>query len=214
MLTLHKLVEREADLYVFNNYLVSDGKTPQIEKNDCPRGDNHRGYVLSNLFKVRMNAVWDKVYRREILLPTERILCQKITFGDDMYLNYQYISSCKIQRVLDTEKQIYYHYIGTESSVSCRKSDMRRIKDTMICLTALQEAIKHYPEFNLLEHAYDFCYGYMVRHFHNMIRSGDDALRDEVRSYDFSTVNIHRAASFKGMCYRLALKYGLFKWNL
>lgn len=213
MQTLHAMVQEEADLYVFNNYLVRNGQ-PFLEKHDCPQGgDNHSEYVLRKLFQIKMDAVWDKIYLREAFLPVKEKLPKAIMFGDDIYMNMKYIVSRKIHRALVMEKPIYYHYIGTESSVSLRKADINRISDTNICLAALEEAARHYPELNFLENGKDFCYGYMVRHLRNIIHQGDGAVLRSNAECDFSSVEVAKAASVKGFCYRLALKYGCYKWG-
>lgn len=38
MQTLHDMVQEQADIYIFNNYLVNQGQNTKIEKVDCPHG--------------------------------------------------------------------------------------------------------------------------------------------------------------------------------
>lgn len=212
MQTLHDIVQEQADIYIFNNYLVNQGQNTKIEKVDCPHGGDKTEYVLRRLFKATMNAVWDKIYYRDVFIPVKNSLPESIMFGDDMYMNFQYISLRKIQKAVVVEKPIYYHYVGTGKSVSDSKSTIKRIADTKICLMALEQAAQHYSEINLLENCKDFCYGYMVRHLRNISKQGDGVILKSNPECDFSAVKIFKATGLKGFCYRLALKSGCYKW--
>ena len=47
MQTLHDMVQEEADLYVFNNYLVHKDQKPFLEKHDCPQGGQSLGVCFT-----------------------------------------------------------------------------------------------------------------------------------------------------------------------
>ena len=65
--TIHKVIENDADIYILNNFLCETG-TNKIIKEKVFKSTGYRSIneIREQLLKMKMGAVWDKIYLKNI----------------------------------------------------------------------------------------------------------------------------------------------------
>ena len=212
---LHDAVRHPADLYIFNNFLNYIGKEEFYREKSLPKsGYVDLDWVFEEFLSVRMNAVWDKIYRRALFGEKVDIIPENIIFGDDTYLNNMYLSKIKTVYVYDAA--IYYHYIDSKSSVCSSEVTFKNLEDISVVFDSLS-VLKELPYFTKKrEEAFkDFHYGYYTRAIIALSQKG--LCKSEINSQIMNknimnNIQPFKASSFRGAIYRLILKYGWYKF--
>lgn len=210
ILTLHEVTEKLADYYVFNNYLVdAETKNIYVEKDFLITGYASLDWTLEHILHARMNAVWDKMFRRDLFGINADIIPQNIIFGEDIYINNRYLPHARSVYVMD--KAIYYHCLDTKTSVCARKATLRNLSDAEVVFNSLG-SYKEIPEATKkrLEAYRDYQYGYFVRAIASLYRNACSKSEIDTNIADYNiikNIRVHRACSIKGAIYRVILKY-------
>lgn len=61
-------------------------------------------------------VVWNKLYRRSIIMQNNLRFCEDVTLGEDFIFNLSYLTKCRKIRVL--HKKLYYYDCRSENSLS------------------------------------------------------------------------------------------------
>lgn len=111
---LNNAVANKADFYILNNQINIKGTSRfEIEKdfitNSNVSAETAWGWILTG----KAGAVWDKIYVAQYLKELE--LSDKITYGEDVYINCNYMN--KVKTVYTQNTASYMHYIDSPTSV-------------------------------------------------------------------------------------------------
>lgn len=214
MNVVHQAIEKPADLYLLNNYINYCGtKNFHKEKDNLITGYVSKEWFLRQLLRMKTGAVWDKIYRKNLFGFNADIIPENITYGDDIYINNQYIPSVKSIYVLD--RAIYYHYVDSGTSVCGKKASLNRLNDISIVFDSLDsvKSLEGIDEKDC-EAFRDFFYGYFVRTIASLVKQNIDRKQINENILEENIINniiLHDAVSLKGVVYRLILKYKLYK---
>ena len=213
MQVVHEITQNDADLYILNNYLNEVGTTNFYkEKNFDKDGFVQLDWLFDQFLHMRMNAVWDKIYKRELFGKNVDILSDTITFGDDAYINNQYLRF--VTRVYISDNAVFYHYVDSETSVCKSPATLKRLEDISIVFNSL-ENIKNLPyaTHSRIEAFRDFYYGYFVRTIVALKKNGitNTQINESITQYRImSNINPMNGKSIKGIVYRIILKKKLY----
>lgn len=206
---IHKAIENPADLYILNNYLNEAGtETFYKEKNLPETGYADMDWVFEQLLHVKMNAVWDKIYKRDLFGEKVDIIPENIIFGDDTYLNNKYLP--RVKKVFILDEAVFYHYIDSVTSVCGSNASFKRLNDISVVFDSLESVENLLGATSKRCEAYrDFYYGYYVRTIAALIKNGiqprniDNVLGDKKIMKNISPI---ASRSLKGVAYRMLLK--------
>lgn len=210
---LHKAVENKADIYVLNNY-INEPNSDRFhkEKSFISTGYMSVGWYIQQLLEVKMNAVWDKIYKRELFGKDADIIPEKITFGEDIYINNMYLPAVRSVYVLD--EAIFYHFVDSNTSVCASQATFKRLSDSDVVFNSLNGikslagvTKKYCEEFK------DFFYGYYARSISGLIKSGVDkkVIKENIgNNIVMRDISVVSARTLKGFVYRLLLKMNAY----
>ena len=214
MKILHKAVVNEADIYVLNNY-INEPNSDRFykEKNYICTGYKSVEWYINKLTQIKMNAVWDKIYKRELFGKDANIIPENITFGEDIYINNMYASS--VRSVYSLDEAVFYHYVDSNTSVCASKATFRRLSDSEVAFKSLNN-IKNLTGVSRkdCEMFKDFFYGYYSRSISGLIKSGVDKKEIDENignSIVMKNISVASARSFKGFAYRLLLRLNAYR---
>lgn len=126
MENLHKAVTHEADYFVLNNCTNKLGTSDfYTEKQNLKTGYTDLDWLYKKILSVSMNAVWDKIYVKNLFLSILDIISENINFGEDSYINMKYLPLVKQVYVQDTAD--YYHFVDSPTSVCARDISTKRL---------------------------------------------------------------------------------------
>lgn len=211
---LHEATENPADLYILNNYINYPGTDKFYkEKKNLNTGYVESTWLYNEILQVKMDAVWDKIFKRELLLDAAEILTENINYGDDTYINIKYLS--KVKRAYVYDVAAYYHIRDSITSVCATNIPITRLHEIDIVFNAGIDFYKeHVCSSQLIEAYKDVQYGCYMRTIVKLLH--EEIKRNEIlkkTKADMITNNIHilTASSLKGLIYRILLKYRLYK---
>ncbi|SEI84415.1 Glycosyl transferase family 2 [Propionispira arboris] len=124
-------IEHQADYYILNNkrnFFMHDGF--YIEKNFMGNGyiDLEQAYYW--ILNSMAGAVWDKVYVKSVLNEQNIIFDKFITYGEDVYINLQYLQGVKSVYVQDTAA--YIHILNSPTSVCENDVPIKRLDEIKV----------------------------------------------------------------------------------
>lgn len=125
---LKKALQNSADYYILNNkrnYIVNDGY--YIEKDFLYDGYISKKQIYEWYLSSKIGAVWDKIYVRKIIDNNKIRFDEKITHGDDFYINIKYLQS--VNTVYCQNTASYVHIIDSAVSVCSHDASMKRLYD-------------------------------------------------------------------------------------
>ena len=108
-----RLVESNKDLYLFDVNYMSNGKINKLESlenvNPFELEENANTYMLKNIMTTtRCNAVWNKVFKRELIMKNRIEFPVGITNGEDTVFLLNYYDKIRSMKYI---KNIFYLYI-------------------------------------------------------------------------------------------------------
>lgn len=210
---VHKALEHPADLYVLNNYLNQRGSDVfYVEKKLPANGYIELDWLVEQLLSVKMNAVWDKIYKRELFGENVDIIPENIIYGEDIYLNNQYLP--RVKAVYIQNSAIFYHYVDSNTSVCGRNASIKRLNDTTVVMKSIDalEGIKEASS-KRKECFKDCIYGVLLRNIAGLKKQGvanSDICQNLPAEFMVGNIKLHHACSVKGLVYRGILKYRCF----
>lgn len=210
---LHKATQQPADLYILNNYLNRIGTEDFYEEKKFPKtGYADMGWVMEEFLHVRMNAVWDKIYRRNLFGEQVDIIPENIIFGEDTYLNNKYLP--RVKKVYIYDAAIFYHFVDSVTSVCGSEVTFKRLSDAEVVFNSL-DAVKNLAGATnkRCEAFKDFYYGYYVRSIASLRRNNVSKADINANIHDkkiMKNIRVMKASSLKGKIYRMILRYGWY----
>lgn len=211
---LHKAVQNVADIYILNNYINEPNSDKFYkEKKDICTGYMHVEWYIKQLLEVKMNAVWDKIYKRELFGSGANIIPEKITFGEDIYINNMYLSAVRSVYVMD--EAIFYHYVDSTTSVCASEATFKRLSDSDVAFCSINhvKSLKGVEKKDC-EIFKDFFYGYYVRTIAGLIKSGVKKKEIKEKTSDnniIKGISVISAQTCKGVVYRLLIKINAYR---
>lgn len=211
---LHTAVENKADIYILNNYVNEPNSDRFYKEKSCIcTGYMSVEWYIQQLLGVKMNAVWDKIYRRELFGKEVNIIPENITYGDDIYINNMYLPAVRSVYVLD--EAVFYHYVDSNTSVCASKATFKRLSDSDVVFNSLITIKDMAGVSNKnCEKFKDFFYGYYARSISGLIKSGVNKkeIKENIGSnIVMKNISVFSARSFKGFVYRLLLKMDTYR---
>lgn len=126
-----KIVEYDADIVVCNHY-ESIGESDRLILNKIDKGYHNKESLVDNIYPQMLGgeefyewkmytAVWDKLFRRDILFSAQLVVDERITIGEDI--------ACVIPAMYEANSifvsdKSFYHYRQTTSSMVKKVSDV------------------------------------------------------------------------------------------
>lgn len=122
-----KIIKNDADFFVLNNKLVFEGDEKSvIEKDFLKTGYIDKEIAEKWIIGNKVGAVWDKIFKTEILKSVLDEEAIAINFGDDILLNLQYLKKC--DKVYCENSSSYIHYMDSLTSV-CKVISFKRLHE-------------------------------------------------------------------------------------
>lgn len=212
---LHKATENPADIYILNNYLNNVGTENFYIEKDLPQnGYIELDWLYDQILHIKMNAVWDKIYKRGLFGENVNIIPQNIIYGEDVYINNQYLPN--VNSVYIYNEAVYYHYVDSLTSVCGRDVTFKRLADASVAFDSLV-SIQHvkYCTNDGVEAFKDFYYGYFVRAISSLKKKGilSEEINSKIDSCEImKDISVKKGKNIKSKIYRFILKYKLFKF--
>ena len=120
-------IKNDADFFLLNNKLILEGdKKSFIEKDFLKTGNIDKKIVEKWIIGNKVGAVWDKIFKTEILKSVLDEEAIAINFGDDILLNLQYLERCS--KVYCENSSSYIHYMDSFTSV-CKAISFKRLHE-------------------------------------------------------------------------------------
>lgn len=213
--TLNSLVEflkdNEISLLCFNYYnTYEDGKkVKMLNMVDNELFISANGglinYLNGTYFKLFNSAVWNKVFRRDILLDHKIVFDSNKRIGEDLLFNMEYFLN--VRKICLFDKSIYNYY-QQENSVMRRYNDYFLI-DLMAYLSSFYNIIKKY-ELNIPEKEISV---FFISRFFGLLNNESNG-----KEFNKGLSNLHEFVSFcsnhgffkKIEFMKLSFKYKLF----
>lgn len=132
--------KQEPDLLVFDaNVRDQENNIKQVITCDELRKQNMNFQNDREL--IYMNtALWNKIYKRQIISEKQLIFSENITIAEDLLFNYIYILEC---RNVEYEKKVLYNYIQRKNSAMQGAGRNRDV------LKAFEQLIEYYKKVNM-----------------------------------------------------------------
>ena len=137
---LTEILKNKADLYVLNNYL-SEFESGQYWPEDHGFADGSTDIceIRKKIMSMQMGAVWNKVYKTDLLKKAVEDVSLRMNLCDDSYINMMYLTEASTVYVSKTA--VYYHVIDSRSSVCANNISMYRLHE-IDELYKVQEKVK------------------------------------------------------------------------
>lgn len=119
-------VSHKADYYILNNKLVNLNKELYVEKNFLKNGYIEKKIAERWVLTNKAGAVWDKIYKNELLKELVKNLTLKIVFGDDVFINIVYLEN--VRDVYCHNSSSYIHNRNSSTSV-CKQYTYKKLDE-------------------------------------------------------------------------------------
>lgn len=182
------IVEADADLVIggqsrdifnTNSHIISNipagryegERLKELQKNMLSYGE---------FFRIGITTyVWNKLFKRELLLTYQDAVNNSITIGEDAAVVYPYIMACKKVCVIDNCE---YHYRQREDSMLKKSASYQKEAEGLKLLYShLCDFAKQYPkEYRLKEQIDDFVLGICIMRSGGILKE----LQEEYSPYD------------------------------
>lgn len=210
---MHKAIDHPADLYLMNNYLNKPGTEEFYIEKELTTGYSDMNWFMDQMLHVRINAVWDKIYKRALLEKAMDKLKENIIFGDDTYINNGYLRY--VNSVYIMNETTYFHYVDSSTSVCGRKVKPELLKEISIVFDSLSFISDIEGVTKKGCNAYrDFYYGCYARAIASLLNQGFEKKDINILTQKndiMKKIFIFEATSLKGFVYRIILKFKLYR---
>lgn len=132
---LNNAVANKADFYILNNQINTKGTSRfKIEKDFITNSNINVETVWEWILTGKAGAVWDKIYVAQFLKELE--FSEKITYGEDVYINCNYMD--KVKTVYTQNTASYMHYIDSPTSV-CKVKKFNQLDEIEYLYEVIQK---------------------------------------------------------------------------
>lgn len=121
--TMLDMMSQNVDLIICGHRIVQEGHAiSHGETVDCVVTDLDMDGLWGEVFGQLNNAVWNKLYRAELLrdirFPTD------LHHGEDLIFNLEYLTKCRRGRIISTK---FYNYLKRKDSVTTSKFSEKKL---------------------------------------------------------------------------------------
>lgn len=138
---LREETKKKADIYIFDNYLIQRETNQQrYEESGFKKGYSDIIEFKKQIIGARNAAVWNKLYRTELLRRATENASVRINMCEDIFLNMLYlpVANC----VYVSGKALYFHIVDSPTSVCARDISLYRLQEINL-LYQLEEKVKN-----------------------------------------------------------------------
>ncbi len=151
MKELHKAIENKAEYYILNSkYSIVNKKELKVQKknfeNEFINIDKATEWILCGID----GYLWDKIYVSDIIRKNNIEFSKKITFGDDIYMNLQYLKHVK--KIYTQNSSSYIHIWSSPTSICNLGVSKNRFKELDV---VFEEAISYLKQLKLPNYIYE-----------------------------------------------------------
>ncbi|WP_278546853.1 glycosyltransferase family 2 protein [Megamonas funiformis] len=128
IINLKKAITHVADYYILNNkrnYIIKNGY--YIEKDFLLNGYITVEQTYEWMLNSKINAVWDKIYVRDVIEKNNINFKVNIMHGDDLYINMLYLKN--VNKVYCQDTSSYVHIMDSPTSVCNNDTSIKRLYD-------------------------------------------------------------------------------------
>lgn len=118
-------VMHTADYYILNNQIKINGIRKYREKNFLMNGYIDKDEACEWIVGGKAGAVWDKIFVGDLIRKVN--LDHKLMFGDDVYMNLNYMYLVNTVFVHDTAA--YIHVLDSDTSICRYSADLGRLDE-------------------------------------------------------------------------------------
>lgn len=119
-------VSHNADYYILNNKLVSQNEELYKEKDFLKDGYIEKEIATRWVLTNKAGAVWDKIYKTNLIKEVVKKLKLKIVFGDDVFINIIYLEN--VDMIYCQNSSSYIHNRNSLTSV-CKQYTYKRLDE-------------------------------------------------------------------------------------
>ncbi|OUQ45433.1 glycosyltransferase family 2 protein [Lactobacillus gallinarum] len=153
------LKNTKADMFFLNNFVnkpenINFYKQKQFLKNKkIVEVDQAYEWILTG----QAGAVWDKIYKRDLMLKALDNYIPSLFYGEDVFINSMYMKYSKT--IISCNVAVYYHVIDSSTSGSVTNKSFNKIND----INKLYLVVKELYEDKLISKTVfnDFCVVYL-----------------------------------------------------
>lgn len=91
-----------------------------------------RGSIMSLYDGFLAAAVWNKVFRRDIIINNSITMPEDISLGEDLLFNFEYLDNCANTKILLINEPLYRYHCGDGASLNTKyRADLLRIYERL-----------------------------------------------------------------------------------
>lgn len=139
--TICNLVHMDRDLFIFNNYIAETSENTYIEKTWLKKEEfESLEYIYTLFLDFKLNAPWDKVFKRNIIDKNNIIFPVKVSMGEDLLFCLEYLKYVKTAYI--SECAIYYHTVNLQG-LCHRKVKVEQLSEMNEVYLGMKQFSKH-----------------------------------------------------------------------
>lgn len=159
----------------------------------------HRSHIMDLHEKTLEAALWNKVYKKDIIRDNRIKMLKELSLGEDLIFNYEYLDHCANPEIILLNKCLYGYYAVSSDSLNNRfRVDLKEIYDLLNAKT-----LTYLEKWDVSESQITKQYNCMYYRMDSVLRNTfrEECLLTTRQKYQYNNV-ILRSSEFKGILKR------------